>query len=90
MAIAQNIGTMFTAMLPAVFAAIAPPGSENIWLVVGGSAFFITCICALAAYVAPETHRLAMEDLGNPNAKPMDKDTYEATRKGSLNTAATQ
>ena len=83
MAIAQNIGTMLTAMLPALFAAIAPPGSENIWLVVGGMAFFITCICALAAYVAPETHRLAMEDLGNPEATPMDKSTYEASRKSS-------
>ncbi|MNE66659.1 hypothetical protein D3C80_1622200 [compost metagenome] len=47
-------------------------------------AFFITCVCALAAYIAPETHRLAMEDLGNPQAKPMDKAAYEASRKGSF------
>ena len=84
MAIAQNIGTMLTAMLPALFALVAPPGSDNIPLVVGSLAFFITCVCALAAYIAPETHRLAMEDLGNPNAKPMEKAAYEASRKGSF------
>ncbi|PAV93725.1 hypothetical protein WR25_02218 [Diploscapter pachys] len=84
MAIAQNLGTMITAMLPALFAAVAPPGSDNIPLVVGGLAFLITCVCALAAYLAPETHRLAMEDLGNPQAQPMAREAYEASRKGSL------
>nr|WP_314487343.1 MFS transporter [uncultured Pseudomonas sp.] len=84
MAIAQNIGTMLTAMLPALFAAVAPPGSDNIPLVVGGLAFFITCVCALAAYLAPETHRLAMEDLGKADALPMAKETYEASRQNSL------
>jgi len=84
MAIAQNVGTMLTAMLPALFALVAPPGSDNIPLVVGGLAFFITCVCALAAYIAPETHRLAMEDLGNPQAKPMEKEAFEASRKGSF------
>jgi len=84
MAIAQNVGTMLTAMLPALFALVAPPGSENIPLVVGGLAFFVTCLCALAAYIAPETHRLAMEDLGNPQAKPMAKEAFEASRKGSF------
>jgi MFS family permease len=74
MAIAQNIGTMLTAMLPALFAMVAPPGSDNIPLVVGGLAFFITCVCAFAAYLAPETHRLAMEDLGNPQAQPMERE----------------
>ena len=29
MAIAQNVGTMLTALLPALFAAVAPPGSAN-------------------------------------------------------------
>lgn len=87
MAIAQNIGTMLTAMLPALFAAVAPPGSDNIPVVIGTLAFLITCVCALAAYLAPETHRLAMDDLGKPDAQPMDKRQYEATRQGSLRTA---
>lgn len=84
MAIAQNVGTMLTAMLPAVFAAIAPPGSDNIPWVVGSLAFMITCVCALAAYLAPETHRLSMDDLGKHDAKPMDKDEYESARQGSM------
>ena len=36
MAISQNVGTMITAMLPALFAAVAPPGSTNIPLTIGG------------------------------------------------------
>src|SRR5439155_10209545 len=35
MAIAQNVGTTFTALLPALFAAVAPPGSANIPLTIG-------------------------------------------------------
>ncbi|MCO7519377.1 MULTISPECIES: MFS transporter [unclassified Pseudomonas] len=84
MAIAQNIGTMVTAMLPALFATVAPPGSDNIPLVVGGLTLVITCVCAFAAYLAPETHRLAMEDLGNPHARPMAREAYEANRQEQL------
>ena len=35
MAISQNIGTTITALLPALFAEVAPPGSTNIPLTVG-------------------------------------------------------
>ena len=35
MAIAQNLGTTITALLPAVFAAVAPPGSMNVPVIVG-------------------------------------------------------
>lgn len=88
MAISQNIGTMFTAMLPALFAAVAPPGSDNVPVIVGSLAFAITCICALAAYLAPETYRLGMEDLGKPDAKPMDKTQYDSSRENSLRVAS--
>lgn len=84
MSISQNIGTMLTAMLPALFATVAPPGSDNIPVVIGSLALFITCLCAFAAYLAPETHRMAMEDLGNPDARPMEKAVYEASRNDSL------
>ncbi|MNF04299.1 hypothetical protein D3C80_2037840 [compost metagenome] len=53
-------------------------------MVVGSLAFLITCVCALAAYIAPETNRLAMEDLGKPDAKPMDKQEYETNRANSM------
>ena len=37
MAISQNIGTTITALLPALFAAVAPPGSTNVPFTVGRS-----------------------------------------------------
>ena len=73
MAIAQNVGTMLTALLPALFAAVAPPGSTNVPVVVGALAFAVT-IAALAAWSARETYRLPVSDLGNPDATPMAED----------------
>jgi len=84
MAIAQNIGTAITAMLPALFTAVAPPGSSNIWLTVGCIAFAITIVSALAAMSARETYRVHMEDLGNADAVPVDKDEYERLRAMSM------
>jgi MFS family permease len=82
MAIAQNIGTMLTALLPALFAWAAPPGSQNVPLTVGALAFGITIISALACYSARETYRLRMNDLGERSATPVDKATYDALRAG--------
>ncbi len=48
MAISQNIGTMLTALLPALFAAVAPPGSPNVPLTVGALAFGVTVIASIA------------------------------------------
>jgi MFS family permease len=80
MAVSQNIGTMLTALLPALFAWAAPPGSQNVPLTVGALAFGITVICALAAFSARETYRLHLNDLGEPNARPVDKAVYDALR----------
>lgn len=80
MAISQNIGTTITALLPALFATVAPPGSTNVPMIVGSIAFAITCIAAAAAFSARETYRVRMEDLGNPNAVPLDPQTYERLR----------
>ena len=44
MAIAQNLGTMVTALLPALFAAVAPPGSARIPVTVGAITFAVTVI----------------------------------------------
>ncbi len=52
MAISQNIGTTFTALLPALFAAVAPPGSTNVWFTVGAITFAVTVLAALAALSA--------------------------------------
>lgn len=88
MAISQNIGTTITAMLPALFATVAPPGSANIPMTIGAIAFAITCISACAAWSARETYRVPMNDLGNPKAKPMDKATYDALRAETIANAA--
>ncbi len=82
MAIAQNIGTTITALLPALFAAVAPPGSGNIPLKVGAIAFGITVIAAFAAMSARETYRVHLNDLGNTGAVPVDKEEYDRMRAG--------
>jgi MFS family permease len=88
MAIAQNIGTTITALLPALFAAVAPPGSANIPLTVGAIAFAVTVIAAIAAFSARETHRIHLNDLGEPNAIPVDKQLYDRLRAGSASPTA--
>jgi MFS family permease len=80
MAIAQNVGTTITALLPALFASVAPPGSANIPLTVGAIAFFVTIIAAAAAWSARETYRIHLNDLGDPNAVPVDKPDYDRMR----------
>ena len=84
----QNIGTTITALLPALFATVAPPGSTNIPLTVGGIAFGITVIAALAAVTARETYRVHMNDLGNPDAVPVPKADYERMRAQAASGAA--
>ena len=84
MAIAQNIGTMITALLPALFATVAPPGSSNIPLKIGAITLAITTISALAALSARETYRVHLKDLGDPNAVPVDKADYEKIRAQAI------
>jgi len=84
MAIAQNIGTMITALLPALFASVAPPGSTDVPLKIGALAFGITIIAALAAWSARETYRIHLDDLGNDAAVPMSQGDYERLRAESL------
>ncbi len=88
MAIAQNIGTTITALLPALFATVAPPGSDNVPLTVGTIASAITAISAIAAYSARETFRLQVKDLGNAGAAPMEKQDYDRLRAASFGGAA--
>lgn len=84
MAISQNIGTTITALLPALFASVAPPGSANIPMTVGGIALGITVIAALAALSARETHRIRGEDLGKPDAVPIPQAEYDRLRAQAL------
>lgn len=84
MAISQNLGTLITAMLPALFAWVAPPGAQNIPLTVGTIAFGVTVLAALAAFSARETYRVRMDQLGAADAVPVDKAEYERLRQQSV------
>jgi MFS family permease len=80
MAIGQNIGTTITALLPALFAAVAPPGSTNIPLKIGAITFGVTGIAAVAAMSARETYRIHLNDLGHKGAVPVNKQDYDRMR----------
>lgn len=87
MAISQNLGTLVTALLPAVFAFVAPPGADDIPLKVGAITFAVTVIAALACMSARETYRIRMEDLGDPDAVPVPETEYRRLRNESVATA---
>ena len=84
MAISQNVGTTLTALLPALFAAVAPPGSTNVPATVGAIAFAVTAVAALAAWSARETFRIPTQDLGQPGAQPLSAAVYEQARQETL------
>jgi MFS family permease len=78
-AVAQNLGTMATAFLPAVFALVAPPGS-NVPLIVGTWVLAIGIISAIGAYTSRETYRVHMNDLGVKGTQPVPREEYERLR----------
>ncbi|MEY5099202.1 MAG: hypothetical protein RJA36_1921 [Pseudomonadota bacterium] len=80
MAISQNLGTFFTAMLPALFATVSPPGATDIPLMIGSITFAVTVIAALAAWSARETYRVHMNDLGHADAVPIERAEYDRNR----------
>ena len=80
MAISQNVGTAITALLPALFATVAPPGSTDIPFVIGSLTLAVTVIVSIAAWSSRETFRLRIEDLGNKNAEPMSEQEYAQKR----------
>jgi len=84
MAISQNLGTLVTALLPAVFVAVAPPGATNIPMTIGAITLGITIVAALAAFTARETYRVHMNDLGNPGAVPVPKQEYDRIREKAV------
>jgi MFS family permease len=88
MAIAQNIGTTITALLPALFAAVAPPSSSHIPLTIGAITLGITIISAVAAWSARETFRIHLNELGTPGAVPVDKRDYDRMRADRIATGS--
>ena len=88
MAIGQNVGTALSALLPALFVAVAPPGSANIPLKIGALTFGICVIGAIAAFTARETYRIHLNDLGDRNAVPVPKSNYDRMRAETMARAA--
>jgi MFS family permease len=84
MAISQNLGTLVTALLPALFVAVAPPGASNIPMTIGTITLGVTIISAFAAYTARETSRVHMHDLGSPTAVPVPRPEYERMRQEAI------
>ncbi|CAN5894299.1 MFS transporter [soil metagenome] len=84
MAISQNLGTLATAMLPALFVAVAPPGAVNIPMTIGAITLGVTIVAAIAAWTARETYRVQMKDLGNPDAVPVPQAEYELQREQTM------
>jgi MFS family permease len=84
MAIGQNIGTAVSALLPAVFATVASPGSTNVPLRVGSITFGVCVLAAIAAMSAKETYRIHLNDLGKRDAVPVPKEEYDLLRVQTL------
>jgi MFS family permease len=92
MAISQNLGTLVTALLPALFVAVAPPGASDIPMTIGAITLGICIVAALAAWSARETYRVHLNDLGDKNAVPVPAPEYarlraEAGAAGGLHAA---
>jgi MFS family permease len=65
-AVSQNIGLMLASFFPSVFTALAPPGSTNVPLVIGGTTFGICLAAALATFLTSETRGKSLADLEAP------------------------
>ena len=87
MAISQNLGTLVTALLPALFAIVAPPGAVNIPMTIGSITLGVTIVAAIACFSARETYRVHMNDLGDPDATPVPKPEYDRLRAQTLSDA---
>src|SRR5262249_18638757 len=88
MAIGQNAGTSLAALLPAVFATVARPGSRHVPLVLGSITFGVTLAATLPASSARANYRIRLEALGNPDAAPVPKPEYDRLRTESVVSAA--
>lgn len=65
-AISQNIGLLITAFLPTIFTVVAPPGSANVPLLVGGLTCGLAVVSALATWGTRETSKLDLGLAGAP------------------------
>ncbi len=81
-AVSQNIGTLITAFLPALYATVAPP-ETNVPLIVGSFTFGISAIVAIAAFSARETYRVHVNDLGMKDPPVVSLEEYNRLRSSA-------
>ncbi len=84
MAIAQNLGTMVSSLAPSLFVLIAPPGTSDVWLRIGGVTFLVTAVAALAAFLAPETYLIPTSELGAEDPRPVERAEYLRRRREGM------
>ena len=82
-AVSQNLGTVLTSFLPLIYAVVAPGGS-NVPLIVGSFTLGCAVLAAIAAFSAQETHRIHMNDLGEPGAVPVPREEYDRIRASAM------
>ena len=70
---------MITAFLPLIYGVVAP-GDSNVPLIVGSFTLACGIIAAIAAWSAPETYRVHLNDLGTPDADPVPVEEYQRIR----------
>ncbi len=69
-AVSQNIGLMVASFFPSIFAAVAPPGSTNVPVLIGSITFGITVVAAIATLMIRETKGKSLEELEGKVAEP--------------------
>ncbi len=79
-ALSQNTGLAIAAFAPTIFAAIAPPGTVNVPMIIGGITLVVTVVSALCTFGAKETYRVHLNDLGKRNAVPVPRPEYDRLR----------
>jgi MFS family permease len=109
-AVSQNIGTLLTAFLPSIYAALVGPTPATcvvdkkfapdvllpsgqtcraladaiemdvVWTV-GTWTFALAVIASIAAWSARETFRVHLNDLGDPDARPVPRGEYDRLRR---------
>ncbi|MFE4834596.1 MFS transporter [Arthrobacter sp. NPDC056691] len=62
-AVSQNVGLMIASFFPSIFTAVAPPGTDNVPLVIGLTTFGICLVAALATLLTPDTKGKSLQDL---------------------------
>ncbi|MCV2489163.1 MFS transporter [Geodermatophilus sp. YIM 151500] len=65
-AVSQNVGLMLASFFPSIFAAIAPPGSTDVPMVIGLTTLGICTVAALAALLTKETTGMSLAELETP------------------------